>query len=298
MTTELIWLNGSVSLLADARIPIEERGHQFADGVYEVVRIYNGQPFTLNEHLDRLERSAKDLLISLPISKSQLATDVRNLIAKSNMTEGMIYMQLSRGCAPRDHRFPANCKATLFFYNRDLPPVPAPGQAQGIKLLTLPDERWKRCWIKAIALLPNVLAKNQAIAQGADEAVFIENGLYSECSTSNFYLIKNGRMITHASGPKVLPGITRQVLLPIARELGISVEERAAKEEEARTADEMFITSTTREVAWVSHLDGKQIGSGVCGALTLKLHQALQERIRRDTCMAQASSPSRATALA
>ena len=280
---EFIWFNGNVTPLAEATVSIEDRGYQFADGVYEVIRVYGGKTFTLEEHLGRLERSARDILISLPMSVEKLASEVRALIGKSGMREGMIYMQISRGVAPRDHRFPKGIKPTLLFYNRDLPDVPEPGTASGIKLVSMADERWKRCWIKAIALLPNVLAKNAAIAAGGDEAVFVENGLISECSTSNFYIISQGKLITHPVGPKVLPGITRQVLLPVARELGIAVEERAIKVEEARSADEMFITSTTREIGWVATLDGKTVGAGKCGPVTLKLHRALQGKIRRAT---------------
>jgi len=280
---ELIWINGNVTPLEEATINVEDRGYQFADGVYEVIRVYNGKTFTLEEHLQRLERSAKDILIPLPMSVEKLAHEVRSLITQTRMREGMIYLQITRGVAKRDHRFPKDITPTLLFYNRDLPEVPEPGAAPGIKLISLPDERWKRCWIKAIALLPNVLAKNAAIAAGGDEAVFIDNGQISECSTSNFYIITKGKLITHPIGPKVLPGITRQVLLPVARDLGIPVEERPIKIEEATSADEIFITSTTRELAWVVSIDGRTIGSGKCGPVTLKLHKTFQEKVRRAT---------------
>jgi D-alanine transaminase len=280
---ELIWFNGNVTPLAEATASIEDRGFQFADGVYEVIRVYGGKTFTLQEHLERLERSAKDILITLPMSVSELAGEVRSLVAKSGMREGMIYLQISRGVAPRDHRFPKNIAPTLLFYNRDLPEVPEPGTAPGVKLISMADERWKRCWIKAIALLPNVLAKNAALVAGGDEALFVDNGLISECSTSNFYIISKGKLITHPVGPKVLPGITRQVLLPIAREMGIAVEERPVTVDEVRAADEIFITSTTREVGWVVSVDGKTVGTGKCGPITLKLHRALQEKVRRAT---------------
>src|SRR5690242_18918678 len=138
MSTELIWMNGVVTLLPEARVNVEDRGYQYSDGVYEVIRVYNVQPFTLAEHLDRMERSAKEIRIALPISKEELARETRQLIAKSKMRGGMIYMQISRGIAPRDHRFPANAKPVLLFYNRELPPVPAPGEGTGLKLVTLP----------------------------------------------------------------------------------------------------------------------------------------------------------------
>src|SRR5262249_50623224 len=150
-------------------------------------------------------------------------------------------------------------------------------------LLAVADERWKRCWIKSIALLPNVLAKNAAAAAGADEAVFIDEGTVTECASSNFFAVRGSTLLTHPVGPKVLPGITRMVLLDLARKIGISVIERPISESEAMTADELFITSTTREVSWVSRWKDQPVAPGHCGNVTLQLHQALQELIRRQT---------------
>jgi len=145
------------------------------------------------------------------------------------------------------------------------------------------DERWKRCWIKSIALLANVLAKNVAVASGADEAVFVEDGMVSECSASNFFIVQAGKVVTHPVGPKVLPGITRLVLLDLAKGLDIPVVERPISEAEALAADELFITSTTREISWVDQWNGKRVGKGKCGPITLKLHKALQDKIRAAT---------------
>src|SRR5258708_8398073 len=166
MSDEKIWINGEIIPMADARIGVEDRGFQFADGVYEVIRIYNGKTFTLAEHLARLTRSAEAIRIGLPISTGSLADEIRKLIAASAVREGMVYLQLTRGVCQRNHLIPAECKPTLLFYARPLPPPTIPGQGEGVKLLALPDERWKRCWIKSIALLPNVLAKSQAVAEG------------------------------------------------------------------------------------------------------------------------------------
>jgi D-alanine transaminase len=147
----------------------------------------------------------------------------------------------------------------------------------------MPDERWKRCWIKSIALLPNVLAKNAAVAAGADEAAFVDLGYVTECSTSNLFAVIGEKLITHPVGTKVLPGITRQQVLEIADELGIEVDERAIREEEAPRADELFITSTTREISWVSRWNDTYIGQGRCGQITMKLHEALRERVKQET---------------
>jgi D-alanine transaminase len=191
----------------------------------------------------------------------------------------MIYLQLTRGTAPRNHHFPKAPSGTLLFYARPLPPVPGPGRGPGVKLISVVDERWKRCWIKSIALLPNVLAKNQAAAAGADEAVFVDGGVVSECSSSNFYAVIDGTLVTHPVGPKVLPGITRAVLLECAQELGIAVEERPGSIDECRRAEELFISSTTREVSWVGAWDDRTVGSAGCGELTRRLHEALRRRI-------------------
>jgi D-alanine transaminase len=279
---ELIWINGEIIPLADARVGVEDRGFQFADGVYEVIRIYNGKPFTLDLHLQRLQRSASEIQLSLPIDLPALNAEIRSFISKSSVREGMIYLQLTRGNSPRLHAFP-NCKPTLLFYARVLPPVDKPGTGVGVKLITVPDERWKRCWIKSIALLPNILAKNQALAANADEAVFVEDGFVSECSASNIFAVIGGRVITHPVGSKVLPGITRAVLSELAPTIGLAIDERAIREEEAQRADELFITSTTREISWAAVLNGRQIGNGRCGPITFKLHSALRDMIDRQT---------------
>jgi len=279
---ELIWINGEIIPLADARVGVEDRGFQFADGVYEVIRIYNGKPFTLDLHLQRLQKSASGIQLSLPIDLPALSDEIRNFISKSSVREGMIYLQLTRGNSPRLHAFP-NCKPTLLFYARVLSPVDKPGTGEGVKLITVPDERWKRCWIKSIALLPNILAKNQALAAQADEAVFIENGVVTECSASNVFAVIGGRIVTHPVGSKVLPGITRAVLSELAPTIGLAIDERAIREEEVQHADELFITSTTREISWAAVLNGRQIGNGRCGPMTFKLHSALRDMIDRQT---------------
>jgi D-alanine transaminase len=282
MSDEKIWINGEIIPMADARIGVEDRGYQFADGVYEVIRIYSGKTFTLAEHLARLAQSAEAIRISLPLTTKSLADEIKKLIVASGIREGMIYLQLTRGVSQRNHLIPAECKPTLLFYARPLPEMPIPGQGEGVKLLALPDERWKRCWIKSIALLPNVLAKSQAVEEGYDEAVFIDHGVVTECAASNVFAVIGGKVVTHPVGSKVLPGITRAVLFDCASTLGIAIDERPLREEEAIRASEMFITSTTREVSWVARWNDRYIGQGRCGPVTLALHRALQDRVRKE----------------
>jgi D-alanine transaminase len=283
---DLIWLNGETLPMSEARLGVEDRGFQFADGVYEVIRLYDGRPFRLREHLDRLARSAEGISLAMPIDRAKLTAEIERFAARVGAGEGMIYLQLTRGSAPRNHVFPDHAQPTLLFYYRPLPKLAEPGAAEGTKLLSVDDERWKRCWIKAIALLPNVLAKNRAVQAGADEAVFVDEGVVTECSASNFFMVSRGVLITHPVGSRVLPGITRAVLLNVAKELGISVQERPVRIEEARGADEVFITSTTREISWAREWDGKVIGSGQCGAVTLALHRGLRQRVNAEIARA------------
>ena len=283
MPTEWIWINGEIMPLSDARIGVEDRGFQFADGVYEVIRLYDGVPFTLTEHLERLGRSAAAISIAVPLTIDELSIEIRKLIARSGILDGMVYLQLTRGCAPRNHVIPAESAPTLLFYARPLPPALAPGLGEGMKLLSVPDERWKRCWIKAIALLPNTLAKSLAVSRGYDEAVFVDDGMVNECSASNLFAVIDGRLVTHPVGPKVLPGITRALLLKCAGAMGVEFEERPMREAEAMEAAELFITSTTREVSWVGHWNDRPVGSSRPGRVTVALHHALQERVRGET---------------
>jgi D-alanine transaminase len=280
---EWAWINGEIMPLAEARVSVEDRGFQFADGVYESVRIYNGQPFTLGQHLARLGRSCAGIDMALPLGVEALAEVARKLCAKSQLPDANLYLQVTRGCCARNHLFPKGAAATVVAYVRALPPAPIPGEGEGVKLLAVPDERWKRCWVKSIALLPNVLAKNKAAAAGADEAVFVENGIATECASSNLIAVIGGKLVTHPLGSKVLPGITRALLLEAAPEMGIEVDERPLREEEAVRANELFITSTTREVSWVARWNDRYIGQGRCGPVTLRLHRALQQRVRRET---------------
>ena len=277
--TDLIWMNGEILPMHEARIGVEDRGFQFADGVYEVLRLYHGKPFTVAEHLARLERSAQGINLAVPLAATALAAEIQKLVDRAGVRDGMVYLQLTRGQSPRNHVFSPHVRPTLLFYVRPLPPPEPIGSGDGAKLLSVKDERWHRCWIKSIALLPNVLAKNQAVAAGADEAVFVDDQVVTECAASNLFAVIRGTLVTHPVGPRVLPGITRAVLLECAAQLKIPVQERPLTMTECHRADELFITSTTREISWVNQWDSTTVGTGACGPITRKLHTALRERI-------------------
>jgi D-alanine transaminase len=277
---EWAWINGTVTPLSEARVGVEDRGFQFADGVYEVIRLYGGRPFALDMHLDRLERSCRGIELAPP-DRDRVTSAIESILSRARLADGMVYLQFTRGVSPRSHVFPVGgggTAGTLVCYARGLEPVPPPGTSRGITLVTVPDERWKRCWVKSIALLPNVLTKSHAASVGADEAAFVDEGVVTECSTSNLFAVLGGDLVTHPVGPRVLPGITRAILLDVATELGIPTRERKLTENEVQNADELFISSTNREISWVATWNGRPV-SNRCGAITLLLHRGLQQRI-------------------
>jgi D-alanine transaminase len=272
----LIWINSEILQKRDAKIAVDDRGYQFADGVYEVIRVYAGRPFTLAEHLKRLERSAAGVQIPLPLGTADLEVEIRQFIEKQVPKDGMIYVQLTRGQAERNHVFPDIVKPTLLFYAMPLEPLPPVGYGPGLKVMPVPDERWKRCNIKSIALLANVLAKNQAISSGCDDAVFIDDGYVTEASAANFYAVIDGKVVTPPLGPKILPGITREKLL----ELDPSIIQRPVAEAEVAGATELFLTSSTKEIMWVSKWADRVISDAI-GPVTRKLHEAFRESVLR-----------------
>lgn len=285
--TDRIWFNGNIIPMSEARIGVEDRGYQFADGVYEVMRIYNGRCFALDAHLRRLRTSADAIGLALSYSLDELSRSVEHFVAEEALPDGMVYLQATRGCAPRNHVYPpaSACRPTVLFYARSLPPLPPIGQGEAAKLQTVPDERWKKCWIKSIALLANVMAKNDAIAAGADEAVFVNDGMATECSTTNLFAVIGGKLHTHPADAKILAGITRAAVIDGAKAIGVEVIERPFTPAQAQNADELFITGTTREIMWVSHWNGQAVrpGGRSGGALTNRLHEALRREIARQT---------------
>lgn len=272
---QTIWMNGRVLPMSEARISPEDRGYQFADGVYEVIRLYGGRPFALEQHLQRLARSAEAISLDLPYTLDQLAAAINDHLAAGAPEDGMVYLQATRGHAERNHLYPKRQQPLVLFYTRALAPVPQVGATRGLRVITVEDDRWKRCYIKCIALLPNVLAKNIVAEAGADEAVFIDAGRVTEGTHSNVLLVKAGRLITAPVGPKVLGGITREALLEIAAQLHMEVQQRYPAVQELHDADEVMITNTTREIGWVSQVDGRPISSAI-GPVTRRLHEELR----------------------
>lgn len=264
-----------------ASVHIEDRGYQFADGVYEVLAVVGGALIDVADHLTRLDRSLAALAIAWPVSERVLALLMREVVRRNGVTEGMLYLQISRGMARREHAFPARAAPTLVMTARAVPPARrAALVATGVKVVSLPDIRWSRCDIKSVALLPNVLAKQKAKEAGAYEAWMLEpdGGTVTEGASSNAWIVDaQGAVITRPLGNDILGGVTRLRVVDLAREAQIKVIERPFTIAEAKAAREAFVTSTTAFVAPVVEIDGVAIGDGRPGAVARKL-AALYDR--------------------
>jgi D-alanine transaminase len=267
------YVNGRYLPHDRAAVHIEDRGYQFADGVYEVVPVYNGGVVDEEPHLDRLERSLGELRIAMPMSRRALKLICRELIRRNRLTNGFLYMQVTRGVAPRDHKFPANATPALVMTTRQMAPASAEKLTQGVAVITIPDTRWKRCDIKSISLLPNVLAKQMAMEAGAYEAWLVDDeGQVTEGSSTNAWIVTDdNKLVTRPANNAILNGITRMALLNLLTKSGVEIEERPFTVEEARAAREAFITSSTNFVMPVTSIDGQPVGNGHPGLLTGKL---------------------------
>lgn len=273
-----ILFNDKLIARDEARVDVEDRGYQFGDGVYEVIRVYGGQLFCLDEHLDRLERSAQEIRLPLPYSREQAKRLLLQLIEANQLKDGYVYVQITRGTAPRDHAFPTKSEPVLTAYTVEAE-RPTELMKNGIRAITQEDIRWLRCDIKSLNLLGAVLAKQAAVDAGAQEAILHRNGTVTEGSATNVFIVKNGIMWTHPANHLILHGITRAVTLKLAEKEGIPVREEAFSLEALRSADEVFITSTTKEIVPVVEVDGIPVSMGQPGWVTRKLQQAFEQKI-------------------
>ncbi len=263
------YVNGRYLPHARAAVHIEDRGYQFADGVYEVVPVYKGILVDEAPHLDRLERSLKELRIGMPASRSALKLISHELMRRNDLSHGFLYVQVTRGVAPREHAFPEHARPALVMTTRQTKPHGEEMLRQGVKVITMPDIRWKRCDIKSISLLPNVLAKQKAAEAGAYEAWQVDaEGRITEGSASNAWIVTaEGAGVTRDASQAILNGITRQSLLTLIREEGYDFQERAFTLDEARAAREAFLTSSTSFVLPVTRIDEAPVGNGQPGPL-------------------------------
>jgi D-alanine transaminase len=278
---EFALLNGSIIERSEAKVDVEDRGYQFGDGVYEVIRIYNGKMFTATEHLKRFFKSAESIGITIPFTNLQLKEMLQELLIKNNLETGNIYMQVTRGTAPRNHLFPTeNVVPTLVAYTiKGVRPLDS--LKLGVKAILTEDIRWLRCDIKSLNLLGNLLAKQKASEQGCFEAIQHRGQDVTEGSSSNIFIVKDGTVITHESNHLILKGITRDVILDLCTKNNIPVQERTFTLAEIESAEEAFLSSTTAEVMPVIEIDGKKINSGIPGPLTRKLQDLFKLEIEK-----------------
>jgi D-alanine transaminase len=270
------YVNGRYLPHARAAVHIEDRGYQFADGVYEVVPVYNGILVDEDPHLDRLERSLGELGIAMPMERRALKLVSRELMRRNDLSNGFLYLQVTRGVAPRDHKFPdRSVPPALVMTTRQMKPHSDQVLNEGLKVITLPDIRWARCDIKTISLLPNVLAKQQAVEAGAYEAWQVDpEGRVTEGTSSNAWIVTtDGKVVTRDAGQAILSGITRLSLIELIREEGLTLEERAFTVEEAKAAKEAFLTSSTSYLLPVTRIDETTVGNGHPGLLYSKLRE-------------------------
>lgn len=271
--SDIAYVNGAYTPLADARISILDRGFLFADGVYEVAAVIDGRLIDNDAHLARLERSLKELRLESPVSMTEIVEIEKQLVARNNVSEGMVYLQITRGAAERDFSFPKGVKATLVGFAQKKNILASPYAEKGISVITVPDLRWARRDIKSVALLAQVLAKQAATEAGCQEAWMVDaDGFVTEGSSSTAFIVtKSGAIVTRPNSSMILPGCTRRSVLALAERHGLAFEERAFSVAEAHEAAEAFLTSASNLVLPIVAIDGKTIGDGAPGPHARKL---------------------------
>lgn len=277
----IAYVNGRYRPHRDAVVHVEDRGYQFADGVYEVVAVAGGRLVDEDWHLDRLERSLKELRIVEPMPRAALRLVMREVIRRNLVSDGMVYMQMTRGVAPRDHVFPKNADTAVVVTARRKKPPPAELLENGAKAISIPDIRWARCDIKSVSLLPNVLGKQRAVEAGAYEAFQIDrDGFVTEGTATNAWIVTaKDELVTRSAGPEILNGITRLAVIEIAKQQGLRFVERRYTLADAKAAREAFVTGSTAFVMPIVRIDDTTIGDGKPGALTRALRRAYIDRI-------------------
>ncbi|WP_044340307.1 D-amino-acid transaminase [Rossellomorea aquimaris] len=278
-----VFINGEVVDRDNAKIDIEDRGYQFGDGIYEVIRVYGGNTFTMKEHMERLYQSAEKMKLAIPYSEEELTGHLLKLIDSNQVKDGIVYLQVTRGVSARQHHFPSgDVIGSVVAYTKDFP-VPSQQMERGVTAKLLEDIRWLRCDIKSLNLLGNLLAKEEAASEGHFEAILHRGDTVTEGSSSNAFMVKDGVIYTHPATNLILNGITRRVIEGLCKENKISFQEEAFLVRELLEADEVFIASTTSEVMPVIKIDEQTIGDGKTGPVTKRLQVLFSERKREQS---------------
>lgn len=279
-----VYLNGQFLPLAEAKVPVLDRGFIFGDGVYELVPVYSGKPFRIDEHLRRLQASLDGIRLANPHGTEAWRERILKLIELQDFADQSIYIQVTRGVAPRDHAFPKGVPPTVFMFAQPLVTATAEHKAAGVCAITAVDNRWMRCDIKAISLLANILLRQQAVEADCAEAVMLRDGFLTEGAASNVFVVKNGVLLAPPPSNLMLTGVTYDVVLELAAAHGIPSEVRAVSEAEVRAADELWMTSSTREIMAIVKLDGVPVGNGVPGPMARQmdaLYQTFKQQVMR-----------------
>ena len=277
----IAYVNGRYGRIDQPAVMVEDRGYQFADGVYEVIKVVDRRFIDLDRHLDRLERSLGELRIPLPVRRAALVQILKETLRRHRQRDALIYLQVSRGVAPRNHLFQPQLRPSLVVTVRRPSFPSAAEREQGVKVVTRPDDRWRRCDIKSIGLLANVLAKQAAAAEGCREAWLIDDaGRVREGAASNAYIVDpDGRLVTHPLGPEILGGVTRQVILDLARSLQIEVVERPFTLADAFSAAEAGLSSTSSWLLPGVAIDGRRVGDGRPGPVIRRIRELYEQRL-------------------
>lgn len=268
----MVFLNGKMLPIEEANISVLDRGFLLGDGVYEMIPSYGGRLFRLQQHLQRLQNSLDAIRIKNPYTEAEWEKILTDLVSQQTTTDQSVYLQVTRGTAPkRDHVFPAEVVPTVFAMSNPIAPVSEEILQKGVSAITLNDIRWDRCDIKAITLLANVMLRQQALDEGAAEAILVSRGYAHEGAASNLFIVSGGRIITPPKDNQLLPGVTRDLVLELAIEHQMVYEERPIKEDELLQADEIWLTSSTKEVLPVTRLNNTPVNNGLPGPVWKKM---------------------------
>lgn len=284
MSNAICYLNGEFMPLEQAHVPVMDRGFIFGDGIYEVIPVYAGKPLRLAHHLERLDSSLQAIRLANPLTLDEWDILIQDLINRNGGGDQSLYVQLTRGVAKRDHGFPPDTPPTVFMMSNPLKPVEAKLLQNGVAAITLDDIRWQYCHIKSIALLPNILLRQQALDAGAAEAILIRNGEVTEGAASNVFIVLDGVIVTPPKGDCLLPGITRDLVVELAQASQLPCEERPVQEAELLRAEEVWVTSSTREILPVTRLNDQPVGSGKPGKVwqqVFGIYQDYKTRLRQ-----------------
>ena len=273
----MVFLNGRLLPIEEAKIPVLDRGFIFGDGVYELVPVYSRVPFRLDEHLSRLERSLAETKIRNPHTRAQWRDIIYRLVDAQPFEDQGVYFQVTRGVAKRDHAFPAGAEPTVFMMANPLVTPPRELVEKGAAAVSAQDNRWLRCDIKSISLIGNCLLRQVSAQAGAAETILFRDGRLTEASASNVFVVKRGTILTPPKSNLILPGITYDVVTELAQANGLPLESRDVDEHEVRAADELWVTSSSKEVLAIVSLDGARVGDGRPGPVFARMYQLYQE---------------------